>query len=93
MKSLANSLMAAGHKISEDELTLYILRGLGPEFEAIVVHLTSLEFVTLQEVQHVLQTREMRLESLNSSNMIELFPSTANFAQKFSSQTPVSRGG
>ena len=93
MKSLVNSLMAAGQKISNDELTLYILGGLGLEFEAIVVHLTSLEFVTLQEVQHMLQTHEMRLESLNSFTMIELSPSTGNFAHKFSSQTPVSCGG
>ena len=35
---------------------------------------------------------EMRLENLNSYTMIELFPSTANFAKKISSQTPVSRG-
>ena len=50
IKSLSNSLMAAGQKISDDELTLYILGGLRPEFEAVVVHLTSLESVTLQEV-------------------------------------------
>ena len=36
-----------------------------------------------------LQTHEMHLESLNSSTMIEL---SANFAHKFSSQAPVSRG-
>ena len=41
----------------------------------------------------MLQTHEMRLESLNSSTMIELSPSIANLAQKVSSQTPVSRGG
>ena len=37
MKSLVNSLMAAGKQISDDELTLYILRGLGLEFEAAIV--------------------------------------------------------
>ena len=41
----------------------------------------------------MLHTHEMRLESLNSSTLIKLSPSTANFAPKFSSQTPVSRGG
>ena len=61
-------------------------------FEHAIVHLTSLESITLQEVQHVLQTQEMRLENLNSFTMIELFLSISNFAQKISSQTPVSRG-
>ena len=41
----------------------------------------------------MLHTHEMRLESLNSSTLIKLSPSTANFAPKFSSQTPVSHGG
>ena len=41
----------------------------------------------------MLQTLEMLLENMNSSTMIELSPSIANFAQKFSSQTPVSSGG
>ena len=41
----------------------------------------------------MLQMHEMRLESLNSSTMIKISPFIANFAQNFSSQTPVSRGG
>ena len=83
MKSLANSLMPAGQKISDDELTLYILGGLGPKFEVVVVHLTSLESVTLQEVQHVLQKHEMHIESLNSSTMIKLSPSTTKLLRNF----------
>ena len=41
----------------------------------------------------MLQMHKMHLESLNSSTMIEISPSIANFAQKFSSQTLVSHSG
>ena len=35
MKSLATSLIAAGQQMSDDELILYILGGLGLEFESL----------------------------------------------------------
>ena len=54
MKSLALSLMAAGQQITDDELILYILGGLGSEFEDVIVNLTSRESITLQEVQYIL---------------------------------------
>ena len=82
MKSLATSLIATGQQISDDELILYILRGLGLEFESVIVNLTSGESVTLQEVQYMLQTHEMRLESLNTTTMVELSHSTAHFVHK-----------
>ena len=41
MKNIASSLMAAGQSISDDELILYILGGLGSEFESVIVNLTS----------------------------------------------------
>ena len=82
MKSLATSLIAAGQQISDDELILHICGGLGPEFESVIVNLTSRESVTLQEVQYMLQTHEMRLESLNTTIMVELSHSTAHFVHK-----------
>ena len=44
MKARANDLRAAGQAKSDDELILYILGGSGPEFESIIVNLTSREF-------------------------------------------------
>ena len=85
MKAVANSLIAAGQQISEDELFLYILSGLGPEFESVVVNLTSKDSVTLPEVQDMLQTHEMRLESLNAATVVEISNSAANLVQR---QTP-----
>ena len=87
MKSLATSLIADGQQISDDELILYIHGGLGPEFESVIVNLTSIESVTLQEVRYMPQTHEMRLESLNTTTMVELSHLTAHFVHKQFSPT------
>lgn len=47
MKTLANSLMATGLEISDDELILYILGGLAAEFESIIVNRTSRKTLSL----------------------------------------------
>ena len=49
MKSLAHELMIAGQVIPDDEIVLYILGGLGSEYESVVVNLTSKDSVTLPE--------------------------------------------
>ena len=82
MKTLANSLMASSQQIPDDELILYILSGLGPEFESVVMNLTSKEYVTLPEVQYMLQTHEMRLESLNAATVIDISNSAAQLVHK-----------
>ena len=99
MKTNANALITAGQQISNEELILYIFGGLGPEFDSIVVNVTSRDSITLLEVQFMLQTHEMRLESQNASTTIDLSRSTANFVQNqfsppsnFRSYIPNSRG-
>ena len=56
MKTIAQDLVSAGQSISNDELVLYILGGLGSEFDSVVVNLTSKDSVTLPEAQFLLQT-------------------------------------
>ena len=51
MKTNANALITTGHQIFDDELILYILGGLGLEFDSVVVNVTSHDSITLQEVQ------------------------------------------
>ena len=46
-KVIAHDLKAAGQHISEGELILYILGGLGSDFESIEVNLTSRDAITL----------------------------------------------
>ena len=50
MKTISHGLVAAGQTISDEELVLYILGGLGPKFEYVIVHLTSKDYVSLLEV-------------------------------------------
>ena len=65
MKNVAESLLVAGQTIIDDELIQYILGGLGQEYESVVVNLTCRQDnITIQEVQYILQTQEMHLESL-----------------------------
>ena len=79
MKVIAHDLMAAGQHISEAELILYILGGLGSDFESVVVNLTSRDAITLQEVQYLLQTHEMRLEQLAATSLTEFSNSNVFF--------------
>ncbi|KAK6162771.1 hypothetical protein DH2020_002612 [Rehmannia glutinosa] len=51
MKSLVNDLNSAGHLIGDNELVMYILGGLGADYESVVVNLTTrAESVSLQEI-------------------------------------------
>lgn len=65
MRNLANSFIMAGQTISDEELILYVLRGLGFKYNFVVVNLTSRQdTITLQEAQFLLQTHEMLFEQL-----------------------------
>ncbi|PON91412.1 Zinc finger, CCHC-type, partial [Trema orientale] len=79
MRGLADSLLAAGQPISDEELILYILGGLGSDYEAVVVNLTSRQdSISLQEVQFLLQNQEMRLEHLLSTTSVDLSSPSAH---------------
>ena len=64
MKNMADLLnVSGGQVLIDDELLLYILGGLGNEYEFVVVLLTSRQGeVSLEEALFMLQTQEMRLE-------------------------------
>ena len=63
MKALANSLMAVGQQISDDKLILYVLGCLGPEYEAMIVNLTSCDYVTFQESRPETRSKGMTVIS------------------------------
>lgn len=56
MKALFDALMAADQNITDKELILYILRGLGAEYESIIVNLISMESSTLQRFSSCYKT-------------------------------------
>ena len=82
MKSLADGLSAAGQAFTDDDLILYILGGLGSEYDSVVVNLTSrADRVSLSEVQFLLQSQEMRLDQQNAASSDLGLPS-AQFAAR-----------
>lgn len=69
----------ARHPISDQELILYGLNGLGSEYEYVVVHLTHfMQIHTLQDVQYELMMHETRLEQQNTLSQILISNSLAN---------------
>ena len=81
MRNIADTLASTGQLISGDELLLYILGGLGSEYDPIVINLTSKQdSVSLQEAQFLLQSHEMRLEQLQVSMIVNLASASANVA-------------
>uniref|UniRef100_A0A803Q8Z8 Uncharacterized protein n=1 Tax=Cannabis sativa TaxID=3483 RepID=A0A803Q8Z8_CANSA len=66
MTSYVNGLQAAGNSISEEQQIIYVLIGVGSDYESVVVNLTSKDKLTLQEVQFMLRNHEMRLQLTHS---------------------------
>uniref|UniRef100_A0A803QHZ4 Retrotransposon Copia-like N-terminal domain-containing protein n=1 Tax=Cannabis sativa TaxID=3483 RepID=A0A803QHZ4_CANSA len=66
MKGYTDHLAAAGQAINDEDLALYILGGLGSEYESIVVNLTSRsEPLTREELQFMLHDHEVRASAKN----------------------------
>ena len=77
MRNIADMLFALGKPILDEDLILYILGRLGPEFEIIVVNIMSkYEAISLQEVHYLLQSHEIRLEQLSAASIIDIPPAT-----------------
>lgn len=95
MKNYADGLCAAGFPITEDQLILFILAGLGSEYESVVVNLTSRDHLSLQEIQFMLQNHETRIEFNTAQSSTSLSNPTTNLAQTrkppTSTQSDVSR--
>ena len=77
MRNIADMLSISGKLVSDEDLILYILGGLGPEFEIIVVNITfRFEAISLQEVHCLLESHEIRLEQLSTAYVIDVPPAT-----------------
>lgn len=63
VKSLCDSLAIAGHPLTDFDLVLHLLNGLGPEFDPVVSGITSRsDVLSLEEIQALLMSHEARLE-------------------------------
>ncbi|KAK6116197.1 hypothetical protein DH2020_050053 [Rehmannia glutinosa] len=83
IKSVCDLLASAGHGIDEPDQVLHALSGLGPEYNPIIVSITSrVERCSLREAHAILLSYENRLEV--SDNM----SSSENFSVNLTTQSP-----
>ncbi|KAL5766826.1 hypothetical protein ACOSP7_017443 [Xanthoceras sorbifolium] len=78
---MADSLAAAGQPMDDRDLLLNVLQGLGSEYDAVIVNITSQQGISLQDVQFFLMSYEARLDQHNSSSSLALANASASFAQ------------
>ena len=78
MQGIADSLSSIGNAISDEELILYVLGGIGSKYE----------YLTLQDVQFMLQSHEIRLEQqmVNLTLNGYVFSPSAHFTTHQSNQ-------
>ncbi|KAH9764120.1 retrovirus-related pol polyprotein from transposon RE1 [Citrus sinensis] len=77
MKTLLNSLRAAGNNMNDDDFIMCVLAGMGPEYDSVVTNINSMqESPSISEVYGMLLSQENRTEQNLSSGNIE-----ANYAQ------------
>ncbi|KAL5767184.1 hypothetical protein ACOSQ2_013967 [Xanthoceras sorbifolium] len=80
MKGISDSLAAAGQVMTEQDLVLSVLSGLGVEYDLVVIYLTARQdLITLSEAQFLLLTQEQRLEQLNAASSIDISSASAHF--------------
>lgn len=80
MKMLVDSLIAAGNLIIDEDLCLYILRGLELEYDTMVVNtIARTTMPTIEKVYSLLLTHESRLNQLNSAGNKEVQNMSANY--------------
>ncbi|KAL5823482.1 hypothetical protein ACOSQ3_021457 [Xanthoceras sorbifolium] len=81
MKGFSEALGAAGQSMSNDDLISSILGGLGPEYDSVVVAITTKQgYISLQEVQFLLMSYESRLAQHNTSVLNDLTHASANYS-------------
>ncbi|TXG58975.1 hypothetical protein EZV62_016804 [Acer yangbiense] len=70
-KSLIDALMYSGSVVSEDDKVGYILGGLGPEYDAFVIPITSMpDCYSLPDINALLLTHEARIDQHHSSESL-----------------------
>ncbi|KAK0606776.1 hypothetical protein LWI29_004295 [Acer saccharum] len=62
-KSIIDALAYTIYIVAEDDKIMYVLNGLGAEYDSFVIHVTSMhDYYTMHEVTSLLLTHEARLE-------------------------------
>ncbi|XP_015165446.1 uncharacterized protein [Solanum tuberosum] len=85
MKYIADNLTVAAQPLSEEDLTLYILGGLDPDYDALVVSITyRVEIISLADLHGFLLSHETRLENLSTieQRQVHFTAKSSNFNPK-----------
>ncbi|KAL5811724.1 hypothetical protein ACOSQ3_026674 [Xanthoceras sorbifolium] len=73
IRSLAESLIAAGQPVSERDLLMNILEGLGSEFDAVVVSITALQTdLTMGKIKEILLIQIKILEIKDTTMLLKV---------------------
>ncbi|KAJ0027681.1 hypothetical protein Pint_36319 [Pistacia integerrima] len=81
VKSLADEIALIDHPISDDDLTLYILNGLGPAFREIATPIRARDkSLTFEELHDLLVSHEVYLRRLETAT--QQLVATANFSSR-----------
>ncbi|XP_042380482.1 uncharacterized protein LOC121972937 [Zingiber officinale] len=69
MKSISDNLAVVDQRVPESNLILYILDGLGPEYENLIVSITTRsDMVGIDDLTRLLLTHEYHLEKLHQKD-------------------------
>jgi hypothetical protein len=91
VKALADEIALIDHPISEDDLTLYILNGLGPDYREIAAPIWARERpLSFEELHDLLVSHECYLRRLDATT--QQLIATTNFSNRRSSSSS-SNGG
>ncbi|KAL5813194.1 hypothetical protein ACOSQ3_028144 [Xanthoceras sorbifolium] len=94
IKNVGDALSAAGEEISERDLLLCLMNGVGHEYDAVVVLISSQRnTMSLEEAQFLLLMHEQRIEQLNSASQVSIGGASANFASNNHGGNKDQRGG
>ncbi|KAI9195152.1 hypothetical protein LWI28_012249 [Acer negundo] len=81
MKSLRESLVAAGQPLSKGELISQILGGIGFEYDVVVVNITARQGqISFEEVQLLLMSYESRLAQHNDVMSLDMTQAQAHYS-------------
>jgi hypothetical protein len=84
IKVIADELAMIDHPVSDDDLTLYILNGLGIEFREIAAPICALETsLKFEEIHDLLVSHESYLRRLEHQSATQFVP-TANYSNRWS---------
>ncbi|KAL5832269.1 hypothetical protein ACOSQ4_017623 [Xanthoceras sorbifolium] len=86
LRTLADTLAAAGQPMNDRDLLLNVLQGLGSECDAVIVNITSQQGVISQDAQFLLMSYEAHLDQHASSASPALANASASFAQSGNSK-------